>query len=191
MARSVARRCDSGSAASSGSSLRASMRTPWRRRSGRRLHHDRRGELVRSNPPQRLGSHLLFPPHLDLGQLAPSAGEASGRHPAERPVAEREHLAVVWRADRRASAIAPSISASARRDRSSNSDPAGVSSTRRVVRTNSTTPRSRSSSRIARDKRRLRHMQTLRGATEMQLLRYCDEVAQLPQLDRSVHEAGY
>ena len=53
--------------------------------------------------------------------------------------------------DRRASAIAPSISANARRERSSNTDPAAVSSTRRVVRTNNTNPSSRSKSRIARD----------------------------------------
>lgn len=92
------------------------------------------------------------------------------------------------RAKRRVSAIAPSISANARRARSSSSDPASVSSTRRVVRTNNTTPRSRSSSRIERD-RRLRHVQTLRRPPKMELFRYSDEIAQLPQLDRKVHTA--
>ena len=54
-------------------------------------------------------------------------------------------------AARRTSVTAPSISANARRERSSKTEPDAVSSTLRVVRTNSTTPRSRSSSRIARD----------------------------------------
>ena len=35
--------------------------------------------------------------------------------------------------------------------------------------------------------RRLRHVQTLRCAPEVQLLRYSDEVTQLTQLNRKVH----
>jgi hypothetical protein len=55
------------------------------------------------------------------------------------------------RAARRASSSATSTSVSATRARDRSADPAGVSSTCRVVRMNNTAPTSRSSSRMARD----------------------------------------
>jgi hypothetical protein len=50
-------------------------------------------------------------------------------------------------------------------------------------------PSSRSSSRIAPGERRSRHMQTLGGASEVQLLGHRDEVPQLTQLYRNIHPA--
>jgi hypothetical protein len=58
----------------------------------------------------------------------------------------------------------------------------------------SSTARSISAKRPARPdqkQRRLRHLQPLGGAPEVQLLADRDEVAQLSQLDRKIHSRGY
>jgi len=72
--------------------------------------------------------------------------------------------------------MAPSSSDNARLERSSSIDPAEVSSTLRVVRTNNTTPKSRSSSRIARD----------RGDCDM-----CNRVAARPKWSSSATATKY
>ena len=68
--------------------------------------------------------------------------------------------------------------------RCSSASPAGVSSTRRVLRTSSGPPSSASSRRICGRQRGLREVQPGGGAREVQLLGDGDEIAQLAQLHR-------
>ena len=141
-----ARRCAAGTAASSGSSRSASMRTPGGAR--RRASRARPPRRARARPPaQQLRRQVLVEPH----PRPPSASASrragvrlSGPWPIATPRLRRPGAARVVDGEVDLGDRAPGARRAARR-------PPAVSSTRRVVRTNRTTPRSRSSSRIARE----------------------------------------
>ena len=105
-------------------------------------------------------------------------GSRGGRRACTRAAAcraRRGRRARRWRTPPRRPAARAAPSASSRR-------PASVSSTLRVVRTNSSTPSSASSCRIAWLTRRGGHVQPVGRAREAQLLGDRDEVAQVAQL---------
>ena len=186
MAGAAAYWCDAANAISSGSSCSVSIRTPCRCAAA--------GDSITTaaanscDATRRSDSGVTSSSKHTRSSEMPSSSAAmraaTGRLNGPYPTPSTPPSGCITR---RASMIAPSISANARRDRSSNTTPAGVNSTRRIVRTNSINPISRSSSRIAREQRRLRHVQPRGRPPEMQLLGNRDEVAQLPQLDRRLH----
>jgi hypothetical protein len=66
---------------------------PTRRR--RRLHHNRRSQLTRGHPPQRVRGHLLIQPNPEV----PTArlhllGDPHRRRPAERAIADTQHTLI-------------------------------------------------------------------------------------------------
>ena len=83
----------------------------------------------------------------------------------------------------RTAATASSVSLRIRSARESSLVPAGVSATWRLVRSKSLTPELRLEAGDRRGERRLRDLEPLRGAREVQLLGDRHEVAELPLLD--------
>ena len=159
---------------------RADTGRPW---SGGRLEHDRGGELPRGDPAQQLGGHVLDEQHVRAGERL---RQPAGGRPAERAMADGER-------GRRARA------ARLRDGEVELGDRAPGASEQRGSRGGQLHPPRRAyeqdDSEIALEladrarERRLRHVQPLGGAAEVQLLGHRDEVAQLAQLDRGVHAA--
>ena len=150
---------------------------------GRRLEHDRRGQLVRGDPAQQLRGQVLGEPHL---AAAERLRQPPGRRPAQRAVTDRE----------------PGLRAGAARLGDGEVDlgdrAAGAREQRRARGRQLHPPRrahEQHGAEIALEladrarERRLRHVQPRGGAAEVQLLGDRHEVAQLAELDRGVHAA--
>ena len=144
--------CDRDNAASNGSSLNASTRMPFLTAADgvcntTAIARSSAASLRRSSGVVSSSSRTSNPRPLLFAsdEIRSATALPTGLKP--KPTGPSES-----RLEFRASATAPSISASARRARLSRAAPASVNSTRRVVRTNNVAPSSRSRSRIARDK---------------------------------------
>ena len=150
---------------------------------GRRLEHDRRGQLARGDPAQQLRGQVLGEPHL---AAAERLRQPPGRRPAQRAVTDRE----------------PGLRAGTARLGDGEVDlgdrAAGAREQRRARGRQLHPPRrahEQHGAEIALEladrarERRLRHVQPRGGAAEVQLLGDRHEVAQLAELDRGVHAA--
>jgi hypothetical protein len=157
----------------------------------RSLHHHRGRQLVASDLPQQLSSHILLEPKLQLRMLLLHLlGDPRCLQPRERGVTDPEKTAFGLRRSTRV--LDRSIDLGKRPPR-----PLEQRRASRCQLDAARSPYEQHQPQLPLElanrtrERRLRHVQTLRCPPEMQLLRNGDEIAQLSQLERSIHRRGY
>jgi hypothetical protein len=154
-------------------------------------HHHRGRQLVAGDLPQQFRSHVLLEPDLELRMLALYFLHDPRRlQPRERGVADPEKTALGLR--RATRVLDCSIDLGKRPPR-----PLEQRRASRCQLHPARCPHEEHQPQVPLElanrtrERRLRHVQMLRRASEMQLLRDGDEIAQLSQLERNIHRRGY
>jgi hypothetical protein len=148
-------------------------------------------EVVRGNPCQELGRRVLVEPDRQVGASRGQRLDYARRgRAAEWPVPDRQHAAIRPRGT--PCLLYRAVDLGERPPRPLEQSGSGWCQLDTPGRSNDERdPKLTLEVADSTRQRRLRHVQTLCGAAEVELLRDGDEVPQLPQFDRYIHSCGY